>query len=365
MKEENNITIFIGGLSEGGAERVVCNLANYLVERNWKVNILTMSDKKSTHFLHTNVKRYALIRKYERKSLIYNFLIRYLRLKKYIETEEADCFIVMLPITTVMLLSLRRHIKGKVIASERCNPIYCPRHIQIMIKMLANKADGYVFQTEENYKWYVPYINKRSKAMIIPNAINEEFLLDCEKITKENRIVAVGRLSSQKNFPLLVKAYARIVRKYHDYKVFIFGDGAEKSNLEKLIKELNLENNVKLAGFTENIKDELQKAKIFVMPSDFEGMPNALIEAMALGLPCVATDCAGGGARFLIQHGINGYLVEPGNVEQMAHYMDLLLSSEELAEHIGNNAKKVTETLNPNRIYSAWEDFIKSVIEIV
>lgn len=362
MKEENNITIFIGGLGGGGAERVVCNLANYLVKKDWNVCILTMSDKKNVYPLHSKVKRHMLIRECERKSLIYNFVIRYIRLKKYVENNETDCFIVMLPITILMLLSLRKFIKGKIIVSERNNPACYARGLKGMLKILAHRADGYVFQTEENRRWYMPHI-KKINTIIIPNAVNEEFLIDCEKVTKENRIMAVGRLTGQKNFPLLIKAFSKIVNKYLDYKLFIFGDGTERDNLNKLIRDLGLENNIVIAGFVENIKDELQKSKLFVMSSDYEGIPNALIEAMAIGLPCIATDCAGGGAKFLIQHGINGYLVEPGNSEQMAYYMDMVLSSEKLAGYIGDKAKEVAEILNPNRIYSIWENFIKNVMK--
>lgn len=363
MKIRNKITIFIGGLGGGGAERVVCNLANYLVKKGWDVCILTMSDKESAYPLHADVKRHALSSEHKRKFLIYNFVVRYFNLIKYIKTEKSDCFVVMLPATSLMILSLRKLINGKIIVSERSSPLRYSRSMRSFLKILAHRADGYVFQTEESCKWYMSYI-KKSKTVIIPNAVNEEFLLDCGNVVKENRIVTVGRLIGEKNFPLLIKAYSKIADKYPNYKAFIFGEGTEKNNLERLIKEFGLENNIVIAGFTENIKNELQKSKLFVMPSDYEGMPNALIEAMALGLPCIATDCEGGGARFLIQHGTNGFLVEKRNPEQMAYYMDLVLSSEELAKCIGGKAKEIKAALNPNQIYSTWENFIKNVMDI-
>lgn len=364
MEKNKNkaVTIFIGSLRVGGAERVVCNLANYLEKKGWDISILTMSDVKASYYVSSNVKVQPLIFQYERKNFFYNSIVRYLRLKKYIKTESTDCFIVMLPITILLLLFLRKKVKGKVIISERWHPARYSLIIRNLLKELVYRADGFVFQTKDSYDWYRPYI-KGKKAVIIPNAVNEEFLICDRNIDKKKRIVGVGRLAAEKNFGLLIKAYSQIAEKYPDYTVAIFGEGPERSTLEKLITELHLENKIVVYGYTENIKEELQKSKLFVLPSDYEGMPNVLIEAMALGLPCISTDCPAGGSRFLIQHGINGYLTEVGNIEQMAYYMDLMLSSEKLADSIGSKAHEIVKKLDPDQIYSAWECFIESVIE--
>lgn len=363
MKKNKNIriTIFIGSLRGGGSERVVCNLANYLERNGWNIYILTMSDVKASYLLNSNIQVHPLIFQHERKNFFYNSVVRYLRLKKYIKTENTDCFIVMLPVTTLLLLFLRKKIGGKVIVSERAYPAKYSIIVQNLLKRLVDRADGFVFQTDDSYSWYKPYISEK-KTVIIPNAVSEEFLV-CERhAVREKRIIAVGRLIVRKNFGLLIKAYSQIAEKYPDYTVAIFGEGPEKSALEDLITELNLENKVVIHSYTKEIKEELQKSKLFVLSSDYEGMPNVLIEAMALGLPCVSTDCPAGGSRFLIQHGINGYLTEVGNVDQMAYYMDLILSSEELADSMGSKAHEIVKRLDPDQIYSAWECFVESIL---
>lgn len=360
MEEKKKTTLFIGGLGGGGAERVVCNLANYLLDQDWDVRILTMSDKKSAYFMNPDIKLYPLIKQSERKNIIYNSALRYLRLKKYVKTELMDCYIVMLPVTILLTLVLRKKIKAKVIISERSTPVKYPIVIRALLKILVHRADGVVFQTKEVYEWYKPYI-KKSKAVIIPNAVNMEFLTNDENIIKENRIIAAGRLIEVKNFSLLIKAYSRIVKKYSDYKVIIFGDGPERNKLINLANELGVEKNVVVVPYTNNLEKELKKSKLFVLSSNYEGMPNVLIEAMASGLPCIATDCIGGGPKSLIHENENGFLVEVGNDEQMAYYMDLVLSSEKLANNIGNQARKITETLHPGRIYSMWESFVEDV----
>lgn len=359
--KNNKITIFIGGLGGGGAERVVCNLANYLIEKNWNICIVTMSDNKASYFLNPKIKLYPLIRYYERKTFVYNLIIRYIRFRKYIKTETIDCFIALLPVTILMSLILRKKINGKIIISERDDPNSYSVTTQWMLKILAHRADGYVFQTNDAYQWYKKYI-KKGKINIIPNAVNKEFLTIDSNILKENRIIAAGRLVQKKNFPLLLKAYAEIVDKYPDCKLVIFGSGPEKDNLKNLSMKLNIESNVKIFDYTKNLKEELQKSKVFVLSSDYEGMPNVLVEAMALGLPCIATDCPAGGPKSIIQHGINGYLTEVQNVRQMAYYIDLLLASEELAKRIGDRAHDITKILNPDKIYLDWERFIDEVI---
>ena len=109
--------------------------------------------------------------------------------------------------------------------------------------------------------------------------------------------------------------------------------------------------------------ERLEKASMFVLSSDYEGMPNALMEAMASGLPCVSTDCGGGGARFLVQNGDNGILIPQKDEVALASAMEKILSDESLSAKLGENARKLQETLAPEKIYGEWERFILEKIE--
>ena len=143
------IRIFIGGLSGGGAERVCCNIANFLADKNHEVEIITMADDKATYGLNSKVHRMILLSESERKGFIYNSVVRYRRLKEYVRNTKCDVYIVMLPITILLLLSLKRFTKAKIIASERNMPTLYPKWQQIAMKWIASKVDGWVFQTEE------------------------------------------------------------------------------------------------------------------------------------------------------------------------------------------------------------------------
>ncbi len=356
------ITIFIGGLSGGGAERVACNLANHLAVNN-RVTILSMADDEATYGLDSKVERVNLITAEERKNVLYNFLLRYWRLYKYVGSSKDDAFVIMLPITILMFFSLRWRTKAKVIASERNLPSTYPAWQQWLLRRLATKADGWVFQTRKQMLWY-GIKNSITGQTIIPNAINSIFVLNKEKaeVIRNNKIVNVGRLNPQKNQALLIKAFASISLNFPHYVLSLYGDGGLKESLLALSKELGVEKKVEFNGFVKDIKSEISNAALFVLSSDFEGMPNALMEAMALGLPCVSTDCGGGGARALIKDEINGLLVPCNDVEALANAMEKLLRERDIAEKLGKEAQKICFDLSPSKIYDEWECFIAKII---
>lgn len=356
------ITIFIGSLYGGGAERVVCNLANYLVAQGHHTEILTMSETEKTYELDEKVTVKSLLALKERKGTIKNMLTRLPRLWKYLKTREKDIYVVMLPKTTIMLLMFRLMIKARVIAAERNDSASYSTSIANMLKKLAPKADGWVFQTEDAKKWYGEAISN-CKSIVIPNAVNPAFIRHRYTGEKRKVIAGAGRLDSQKNFTLLIEAFSKIAEDFSDYKLTIYGKGNEEVSLKEFAKKLNLQDRVEFPGNIQNLAEKMERNSLFVLSSDFEGMPNALMEAMALGLPCISTDCPCGGARFLIDDGVNGLLVPVGDAEEMSKAMRRLLENQEYANRLGNEAAKISERLAPEKIYGQWEDFIKSVVE--
>lgn len=358
-----NVTFFIGSLYGGGAERVICNLASYLVQKGHKVEILTMSETKESYDLDERVTTKSLLSLNNRKNKIWNVLIRFPRLWKYMRKTENDIYVVMLPKTTVMFLAFRWMTKAKVVAAERVDPAAYSNTIGCLLKRYAHRADGFVFQTEDAKAWYGDAV-KDCKTVIIPNAINPVFIRKPYTGEKRKVIAGAGRLCEQKNFSLLIRAFAKISDDFPDYKLVIYGEGEKRDELESLVKELGLESRVAFPGYIKNIADEMEKNSMFVLSSNFEGMPNALMEAMALGLPCISTDCPCGGPRFLIQNGENGLLVPVGNVEKMALAMKKLLGDQDYASRLISAANEIKRRLAPEIIYGKWENFIKIVCEI-
>ena len=357
------ITLFVSALSGGGAERVTCNLANYLSNSGHEIEILTMGDTVAAEPLREDIKYSPLLTNEERGHALLNNAKRILRLRRYMKTQAVDAYIVMLPITTQLMLRFSRLTKAPIIMSERADPKIYSRRTQKELRRIVSRSAGVVFQTEEAYDWYRSYL-KEAKPTVIPNAINPAFIRPAYEGEREKVIVGVGRLSEQKNFALLISSFTKIAEKFPEYKLVIYGKGSLLNSLQSLAKEKGVGDRVEFPGFATNMPEILEKASMFVLSSDYEGMPNALMEAMALGVPCVSTDCGGGGARFLIRDGENGLLVPRKDQEKMAEAMEKILSDATFAEKISENSRKLQETLAPEKIYGAWETFITKMGKI-
>ncbi|NTQ65431.1 glycosyltransferase family 4 protein [Enterococcus faecium] len=349
------ITFFIGGLSGGGAERVICNLANYLSEKDNECVILTMSEEESTYELLENIKVKSLLANRERKNFILDNVKRLVRLKKYMKNTNVDIYIVFLPITIIMMLLLKKSSNARIIASERGNPKRYSWVVQRMLKVLAKRADKWVFQTTDAMDWYKNVI---SEFEIIPNAINKEFV--CSRYEGERRkvIIGAGRLSEQKNFSLLIQAFSDVADYIPDYSLEIYGEGNKRKELEQLVKKCGIEKKVKMPGYVKSLGETIKDASLFVLSSNYEGMPNSLMEAMALGIPCISTDCPVGGPRYLIKDNVNGCLVPVGDKERLANAILSLLSDKEKSSQMGRLASKIVDDLSPEKIYSRWNEII-------
>lgn len=354
-----NITIFIGGISGGGAERVACNLAIYLSKQNHCVTLLTMSETANVYGVHSEVTLVSLLKESERSNKIRDNCLRYMRLKNYVNEHSFDTYVVMLPITISLLLHFRKSIKGKIIASERNDPLSNSRLSKFLMKHYAERADAWVFQTEDAAKWYDGITQTGT---VIPNAINPDFIRPPYTGEREKSIVAAGRLSEQKNFKLLLDAFADISPEHPEYCLKIFGKGSLENELKTYAENLGVADKTQFMGYVSNMPEQLEKASLFVLSSNFEGMPNALMEAMALGLPCISTDCPAGGPKYLIKNGENGLLVPVGDKEKMRDAIRCILSNKEAAKKMGQKARKIAEELAPEYIYSRWENFIKGIV---
>ena len=319
-----------------------------------------MADDEPSYELSQKVDRKVLLRTKERKSFIYNSTLRLVRFWKYLRRTEVDVIVVMLPITTILLLQMRRLTKAAVIAAERSLPSIYKDKEQQRLKKLARRADGWVFQTDAQKTWYEK-VGIR-KGVIIPNAINPEFIRPLYAGERRNEIVTVGSLTVPKNQELLINAFAQIADAWPTHRLVLYGKGPKLELLQTLADSLGISDRVVFAGYSTNVYESIKAAELFVLSSDYEGMPNALMEAMATGLPCVSTDCDGAGARGLIEDGKNGLLVPKGDVESLADAMNRMLSDREFAEKCGQEAHKICERLAPERVYSEWEGFIAEIV---
>ena len=215
-------------------------------------------------------------------------------------------------------------------------------------------ADGCVFQTEDASKYF--FNRTRRKSTIIINPVNESFF-NTPPSEKRKNIITVGRLVPQKNHKLLIHAFALISKKIPDEKLIIFGEGPLKSELKKYASDMGIEKRVVFPGSISNVNVELSKAKVFVLSSDYEGLPNALMEAMACGTAVVSTDCPCGGPKYLLKQSNAGILVSCNNADEMAEAISIMMNKEK-NNFYQEQAKKKSMDFLPEIVFNKWEKFL-------
>lgn len=369
--KNKKIIFCIDSLGKGGAERVVSTLANELSQNN-QVSIITLVNEQVAYELNENVNLIELGKlKYNSKGKsfkkvksLYNLIYRTRELRKCFNRIKPDIIISFLPEASFLTVYANRK-KYKLIISDRNDPNheYQTSIYKKLVRILYPKADGYVFQTFDAKNYFNNIIDfKKKKYEIIVNPVNEKFINYPISKSKEKKIVSVGRLTEQKNIDLLIDSFSDIEKDFPEYTLTIYGDGNMREHLSNKIKSLNLENKIAMPGIVNNIQENIIDASLFVMSSDYEGIPNALIEAMTLGLPVISTDCPCGGPRMFIENEKNGFLIPVGSRKELANTMKKVLSDDNLKNRIGKNAKDIVELVNPSVINSKWENFINAVI---
>ena len=248
-----------------------------------------------------------------------------------------------------------------VILSERGDPTktFNNKIIYRIMKKLYARADGFVFQTEDAKKFYENIIKCPYK--IIGNPLNSKFIKDDYSHSRNNNIVTAGRLEIQKNHKMLIDSFEQLHKEYPEYRLLIYGMGNLKENLQKYIDDKELNENIILKGKSNRLYDEIYDSKLFVLCSDFEGMPNALMEAMALGLPCISTDCPVGGPKMLINNNENGILIGINNKEQLYEAMKKIIEDNNFANKLSQNAITSMKEYYPEKINREWEEYINYI----
>lgn len=342
-----NVVILCTKLNEGGAERFAVNLANSLVKDENRVYLVTGPQGKDEYKLDPHVVRVPLIS--NNKNLITDAVkIRSFCIEKKINTLIA---INLFPNFVACLANV--NLKTKVVITERNAPGYLKLSLKtrFLKKILYWMADQYVFQTEGAKNCYNKKI--RNNSVVIQNPVKTGIPFKEKRDNKE--IVAVGRLENQKNYPCLIEAFSLIHKTHPDFILRIFGEGTLKDELTNLCKEKGLIDVVVFEGFCFDIHDRIKQAQIYVLSSDFEGMPNSLMEAMAMGFPVISTDCPTGGPRELINDGENGFLVSVGDSIGLANKISYLIDNPCERERVAQQAMNIRNTHSEESIVAIWK----------
>lgn len=360
------ITLVIGGLGMGGAERTVARLANDLSERGHAVTVITVADRGPDFFpLTAGVRRISLDLARNSRSVVdgaFRSARRVRVLRRAIRATRADVCVGFISATNVLMLFALAGLSVPAVVCERSDPRDTPIGFawRALRRLSYRRADLLVAQTADVAAWMHDHWMPR-RTIVIPNGIEPRRLAGSIAQPGQSPYIAlVGRLTHQKGVDLFLRAFARCAARHSGWEVMIAGDGPERRRLESLARTLGLERRVHFLGVVAEPANVFPRASLFVLPSRYEGFPNALLEAMAYGLPVVATDCRSG-PRCIVRDGIDGVLVPAGDVGALADALDAMLDDPERRVAMGRRAAEVSARFNWEDVMSEWEATLQQV----
>lgn len=347
--------IIIGHLGLGGAERVAANLANWFTNKGDSVVFFTTKKPAEKEYhIETSIARHCCFAESHFK-IISN-------LRKALKKENPDVVLIMSTPMCVYAIPALSGLRIPKVVSERSAPgnAKIKKSTRKISNFLMRFADAYVFQTNGAKSYFDEDIQR--KGYVIPNPLVVSELPDPFTGNRTKRFVAMGRLVKEKNYPLMIAAFIKVHEKHPEFNLEIYGDGSEKELLQRIIDRKKVGEYVELCGARKDVLPHVRDAYAFILSSDLEGMPNALIEAMSIGLPCISTDCPSGGPFDLIKDQKNGILVKAGDCDGMAEAIEQLINDPLKAEKMGAEAVTLRNRLDINVIGEQWKAVMQSVL---
>lgn len=331
----------------GGAERVAASLVNAWAEKGYAVALVSTHAHSDGSFykLSSNVmyRPLAGCMRGRKGGRVFAYLNRLLFLRDLIVSFRPDVVVGFLPNVNVMMLLAALGLGIRTIACERTDPFHMPipRLLRLARGVTYPLASLLVVQTEAvarriQREWlFVRHVSVIGNPIPF-NPVNE--VKSIGKVSRK-RLLAVGRLAQEKCFDRVIEAFAELASTYPEWDLRIVGEGPDRHRLEQAVEKHNLEERVLLPGSSTAIQEEFDSADIFVLTSMFEGFPNALLEAMAVGLPCVTVDCPSG-PREISEDGFAAVLVPLGDREALVKELGLLMGDEARRVMYGGRAKR-------------------------
>lgn len=362
-----NINIVISSLAAGGAEKIASLLANHFVSKGFVIQILTLDNGEEKPFYELNssvvIQPLSIAGLHSSSfSKLQAFLHRLNALRQTIKSSDPDTVISFMDQTNVMTAIALIGTKIPLIVAERSDPFLRPASTlwRFLRQCSYPFANAIVVQTAHAKSFFSPRLRRRTHVIANPVPAPIRFA-DLPPVETVKRLATVARLEPYKGIDLLIRAFHRIAADFLDWNLEIIGDGPERENLKLLTKTLNLTARIQFSGRLENPERHLRRASLFVLASDFEGFPNALCEAMALGIAPIATSTTG--ASSIIRDGVDGVLVPIGDEKALSEAIQMLMANPSRRADLGRAAREITERFNLDHVLEDWEKLLESTYE--
>lgn len=341
-------------LHGGGAERVIVTLADFYADMGDMVTILMAAGTESAYPLNPKVNVLSI-----GQPSLGNPVIQIKRLaamRTYFKKHESDVIVSFGTKINLFTILASLGLGKNVVVSERNDPNRC--NYKLLRNLIYSFGGRFIFQTEDAAGCFSKRI--RQKSVVIPNPVRKE-LPESWRGIREKKIAAAGRLETQKNHKLLLEAFAGFHDRFPEWELHIFGKGKLEQELKKRAEELGIERRVFFEGFQTDILEKIKTYGMYVLSSDYEGISNSLMEAMAMGLPCISTDCPIGGSAMCIESGRNGLLVPVGDRKALKEAMEQIAGNEAFASELGKNAVSIRETFAEEKIADMWYCYLYNI----
>lgn len=353
------LLFFNTNIGYGGASKMIVWVANQCAKSGHDVTFLTYRDKNVRQPLIPQVK--LIQESLEGGNGICNSIATVKWLHNFIKTNRFDLGVAFLSPSILRMAIAAKGTNMKVIFSHRGDPYFVSAVKSLKCKVVNwlntwafKQADGYVFQTPMAQAYYGKAIQNRS--VVIPNPIHPMRRTEKRDGNIRKSFVAVGRLDlKQKRQDLMIEAFNLISSKYPDFDLEIYGDGEDEAKVKQMAAS---NKKIHLMGKTSNVVNAIQNAWTTVLSSDFEGIPNALLESMSLGVPSISTDCSPGGAAMLIRNKENGLLTPKNDAKALADAMEYMILHQQEAERMGEKGTEVNILYSEEIICQKWIDFL-------
>jgi glycosyltransferase involved in cell wall biosynthesis len=367
------LLFLIHSLASGGAERVTTNLANHWAAGGASVTVVTIAGFALDHYqIDPSIRRVALSLDSHSGGILAALvgnLRRVRAIRRVLKQIRPDVAIAMMTQSNVLLAMAALGVRGiRTIGSERSHPPQMPvgRIWQVLRSYWYGKLGAVIALTSETRDWLAAHTSSRNIATI-PNPVPWPFPRQPPLVTfnvaaggTQRVLLAVGRLSEEKGFHILIECFARLAPSHSDWQLVIIGQGPERAELEHLVAQHGITDRVRLPGLAGNVGDWYQGADLYVMTSRFEGFPNTLAEAMAHGLPAVSFDCDTG-PRDIIRNEYDGLLVKDGDAAALERALSRLMGDDVLRARFAERASDARERFSPASIVKKWERLFDAV----
>lgn len=340
------VCLIVPTLKQGGAERVISELASQFSQQGVEVHLILLAKAEDFYSIDCNVTihRLGFVNK-GRVQKIFSEIKTFFKLRGLLKEHKPDAVLSFMDKFNVFTILASRFLNLRVFVSDRSNPKLKLRPSLYVLKKLTYRyATGIIAQTTLA-KEVIEKLTGNKNVQVIPNPLKKVQLYP--GTPREKIILNVGRLVPEKGQQYLLQAFARL--QGDDWKLVILGDGPLRDNLETQIINLNLSDKVEMLGAVTDIDEWLAKASIFAFSSVSEGFPNALVEAMAAGLPSVSFDCDAG-PRDIINNHVDGILIKSRDIEGFVVQLNKLINDQPIREKIGLNAITIRERFSIEKI---------------